>query len=85
MHAGGAEAERLEQFARHLRRVDLRKPDHRHALRTESREQFVQTGAAVLDERAQRKDLAILYIKDAGLDVFVRCHGEAINVVFSCS
>ena len=57
MPAGGAEPERLQKFLRDLRRVNPREPEGRHASRVESREQLLQTGATVLDERAERDNL----------------------------
>ena len=60
MPAGGAETERLQELLRDLRRVDLREPEGPHALRAESREQLLQTGSTVLDERAERHNLRLL-------------------------
>jgi hypothetical protein len=68
MPAGGAEPERLQKFLRDLRRMDLREPAGRHASRVELREQLLQTGATVLDERAERDTLPTLHIEKAGLD-----------------
>ncbi len=50
-------------------------------LRAESRDQLPQTGSAVVDERAERQDLPVLYIKDVGLDSLVGGDGESGDVV----
>ena len=53
-----------------------------HASRAESREQLLQTGSTVLDERAERHDpLRRLSRKEVGLDSLVGGDGESRDVV----
>ena len=47
----------------------------------ESRDQLLQTGSTVVDERAERQDLPFLYIKEVGLDSLVGGDGKAGDVV----
>ncbi len=47
----------------------------------ESTDQLLQTGSTVVDERAERQDLPVLYIKDVGLDSLVGGDGKAGDVL----
>src|SRR5262245_47082668 len=88
MPAGGAETERLQPLLRDLGRMDLREPDGLHALRAESREQLLQTGATIVHERAERYNLRLLYyalhVKEIGLDSLVGGDGKPCDVVLPC-
>ena len=84
MPAGGAEPERLQKLLRNLRRVNPGEPEGRHASRVASREQLLQTGATVLDKRAERDNLSALHIEKVGLDSLVGGDGESCDVVLPC-
>src|SRR5688572_33416224 len=85
MPARRTETERLQELLRDLRRVDLPEPDAGHALRAESSQQLLQTGATVFDEPAERhnlrRPLRDLHVKDVGLDALVGRDGESCDVV----
>ena len=50
-------------------------------MRAESKDQLLQTGSTVVDERAERQDLPVLYIKEVGLDSLVGGDGKAGDVL----
>src|SRR5258705_6276488 len=88
MPAGGAETERLHPLLRDLGRVDLRDPDGVHVFRTESSEQLLQAGSAIVDESAERYNLRLVparYVQEVGLDSLVGGDGESCDLVLPCS
>ena len=88
MPVGGAETERRQPLLRELGRVDLREPEGLHASRTELKEQLLQTGSTIVDERAERYNLRLLisarHVKDVGLDSFLGGDAESCDVVLPC-
>src|SRR5688572_20333554 len=80
MADGGAEPERFEELLRDLLRVDLGKPEGACA---ESREQRLQTGSTVIDERAKRQNLRRRggRVKKVRLDSLLGGDAESCDVV----
>src|SRR6187455_3135797 len=76
MAAGAVEAERGEPFRRDLRRVDLGEPRVPDTARAQPCEQLRQARAVVLDQRAQRHDLAVIEVEQVRLDALVGGDGE---------
>src|SRR5437762_9871217 len=89
MPAGGAETERLHPLLRDLGRVELREPDRLHASRAKVREQLLQTGSTIVDERAERYNLRLLHsslhVKEVGFDSLVGGDGEPCDLVLLCN
>ena len=76
MPAGGAEPERLQDSSAISAGWTL---GNRKVVMPPawSREQLLQTGATVLDERAERDNLSALHIEKVGLDSLVGGDGES--------
>src|SRR3954451_6747334 len=88
MPASLAEPHALQGFLRDFSRVDLRVTHGFQAPRAKVGKQLRKARSAILDDRAQRHDLAArisaLNIQDIGLDSLVGGESESGDLVSSC-